>query len=135
MAIVKSIYRGQSRIETIYEPTGESLLTDAPKQSGGLGQHPTPVALLAKALLACELTTVGMAVTRGGCSMQGAWGEVSDIKFSETRDAVDSFDVNLHLSSALDAKQRERVEAFAHKACTVGNTLNAQKHISFFYDV
>lgn len=132
-SIIQTKHQGQARVQITFSANGEQAHTDAPKPFGGLGEHPSPVQLMAASLAACALTTLGMAAQKGGVSIDGATAEVENIEYNDTHDAVTRITIRFHLSDAVPADMRKRLEAYAHRGCAVGNSLSAEKNFIFEY--
>lgn len=113
----------------------EVMHTDAPAAHGGIGDFPTPVHMMAEALLACGVTTASMGAAKAGLDPTGWYAELTNIDFSETHDRVTAISAVFHFSKNVEEKDRKRLEAFTHRACTVGNSLSADKRFTFTYDV
>jgi len=57
-------YQGNLRTQAKHEPSGSTLLTDAPKDNQGNGEAFSPTDLLATALGTCMITTMGIVAKR-----------------------------------------------------------------------
>lgn len=122
-------------MDVVYEAGGVKINTDAPAAHGGIGEFPTPVALLGESLAACALTTASMAAAQAGVTPDGFRAEVEGITTDDDTHSVKSFDIRFHFAKDMEASVRKRVEAFTERACIVGNALNCEKHFVFEYDV
>lgn len=132
--IIQTKHLGQARMQLTFTANGAQVCTDAPQAFGGRGEQPSPVQLMAASLAACALTTFCMAAMKNGISTDGFTAEVEDIQYNDSHDAVKRVAIRFHLSAAVPADMRKRLEAYAHRGCTVGNTLTLEKDFIFEYE-
>lgn len=126
--------KGQFRVEIGSRPADNIIYTDAPAAHNGLGEYPTPVELMAESLAACALTTLSMGAARNGLNIESYRAEVTGIDFDDNHSAVTRVGLRFHLPQDIEPKLRKKLEAFAHNACTVGNTLKCEKDFEFVYE-
>lgn len=113
----------------------EWVHTDAPAEYGGLGNYPSPVALLAQSLMACALTTASKGAEKVSLDATGWHAELLEVCFDEGHEKVTAIAVRFHFGQDVPEEQRKRLEAFTMRGCTVGNSLTTEKRFSFDYDV
>ena len=53
-------YLGAKKVELVHGPSGEVLITEAPKDNGGEGKSFSPTDLVAAAYGSCVMTTIAM---------------------------------------------------------------------------
>lgn len=134
MAIVTTRLTAFGRTEAVFNDTNKTVVTDANKQNGGLGENPNPVYLLASSLSACALTVICMVAKKLNVSAEGCWAEVTDVEEDMAENRVTKIAITFHLKASYDAATRKRLEAYAHRGCFVGNTLTAEKVFTFLYE-
>jgi putative redox protein len=64
-------YEGELRCRAVHEPSGESLVTDAPVDNHGLGRSFSPTDLAATAMGTCMATTMAIAAQLRGIDLTG----------------------------------------------------------------
>lgn len=64
-------YEGELRCRAVHEPSGESLVTDAPADNHGLGRSFSPTDLAATAMGTCMATTMAIAAQLRGIDLTG----------------------------------------------------------------
>jgi uncharacterized OsmC-like protein len=73
MTTIQTKYLGSLRTESQHVASGNTLLTDAPKDNFGKGESFSPTDLLATSLATCMLTVMAIAATKEGIEL----GDVS----------------------------------------------------------
>lgn len=134
MSIITTKLIGKGRTETIYHETNRKLTTDANKENGGMGENPNPVMVLCSALAACAMTVISMAATKMNVDAEGCYAEVTNMEEDHDNYCVTKISLTIHLKASFDQSVRKRLEAYAHRACYVGNTLKAEKDFTFVYE-
>ena len=124
---------GQFRMEIQNER--ELTHTDVPAEQGGVGEYPTPVVLFAQSLMACALTTASMGAAKEDVDTTGWHAELKEIGFDAAHSVVERIAIHFHFGQDVPEKKRKRLEAFTHRGCTVGNSINTGKIFTFEYDV
>src|SRR5205085_5650193 len=77
MVEINVTYQGQLRTSATHGPSGNTLITDAPKDNMGKGEAFSPTDLVATALATCILTTMGIVAQRNNIDMAGATARVT----------------------------------------------------------
>ena len=134
MSMIVAKHVGHSRINLIYDSNGSVNITDAPIVHDGLGEFPSPVALLAEALAACALSTACAWCRKYGVDASFYWAEVQDVETDSASNSVASVSICFHFGPDIREEMRPRIEAATLRGCTVGNTLKAEKHFTYLYD-
>jgi len=126
-------YVGGLRVESVFAPTGEKILTDAPASVKGQAHYFSPTDLVAAALGSCVLTMMGVAAEREGIDLSGVRIEV-DKEMSGTPSRISKLSVAVTMPPGLSAEHRAKLENIA-KRCPVHATLPAEmdKPIEFVY--
>jgi uncharacterized OsmC-like protein len=128
-------YIGAKKVHLVHEPSGEILVTEAPKDNGGEGKSFSPTDLIAAAYGSCVLTTIAIVAERSGIKIEGMHMRVEKHMQTEPR-RVGSLPLEVHLPQALAEHDRHKVER-AGLACPVHKSLHPEvkADIKFVYDV
>lgn len=79
MVKITGEYQGDLHCMAKHEPSGNVLITDAPKDNQGRGEAFSPTDLMATALATCIATTMAMGARKHGVELNG-------LKFSVTKE-------------------------------------------------
>jgi putative redox protein len=77
MVKITGEYQGDLHCVARHEPSGSTLVTDAPKDNQGRGEAFSPTDLVATALATCIITTMAMAARKHGVELRGLRYEVT----------------------------------------------------------
>jgi putative redox protein len=123
LSTAKVTYLGELRTRATHLQSGESILSDAPVDNHGKGEAFSPTDLLATSLLACMITTMGIAAQNRGWELGGISGDVLKVMASNPR-RVQKTIVNIVFEKCpLDAAQRAVMEDIALN-CPVAKSLH-----------
>lgn len=120
-------YQGQLRCKSTHGPSKSSFVTDAPVDNHGKGEAFSPTDLVATALGACVMTTMGILAQRLEIDLTGMHAAV-------TKDMVTSpfrrigkltalITIPAEKSAKISAVDREKLERAAH-TCPVHKSLH-----------
>lgn len=123
MVQIDVVYEGKLHTRAIHEPSGSTLVTDAPRDNTGLGEAFSPTDLLATSLVTCMLTTMGIVAQREQIDITGATGRVIKEMTSTPPRRVARLTVTLHLPRKLNEEQTQKLTNAAH-ACPVKKSLH-----------
>jgi putative redox protein len=123
MVEITTVYNGQLRTTATHGPSGNTLITDAPKDNMGRGEAFSPTDLVATALATCVLTTMGIVAQRNNLDMDGATARVTKEMVSTPTRRIGRLAVTVHMPKALAPEDRQRLENAAH-ACPVHKSLH-----------
>ena len=129
MTTVTVTYEGSDHCRAVHGPTGESLITDLPRDVGGRGEFFSPTDLVAAALGACMLTIMAQAVRDRGIDLSGARIEVTKEMAPAPARRIRRLHAVLHLPAVPAAEDRRRLERAA-LTCPVHRTLEAAVELS-----
>jgi uncharacterized OsmC-like protein len=130
------IYEGQLRTTCTHILSGNSIITDAPKDNRGNGAAFSPTDLTATSLATCMLTTMGIWALDNHVNLEGARAEVTKIMAANPRRIaevqVKLFFPNGHLFSQ---EVKDKLEHIAH-TCPVALSLHAdlKQTVEFVYE-
>lgn len=128
-------YLGAKKVKLTHGPSGEILVTEAPKDNGGEGKSFSPTDLVAAAFGSCVLTTIAIVAERLGIEISGMSMRVEKHMSQDPR-RVGNIPLEVHLPRALSEDDRAKVER-AGRACPVHKSLHpdVQAEIAFIYDL
>lgn len=128
-------YLGAKKVQLVHEPSGEILITEAPKDNGGEGKSFSPTDLVAAAYGSCVMTTIAIVAERSGISVEGMHMRVEKHMQSDPR-RIGNVPLEVHMPKALSDQDRQKLER-AGLACPVHKSLHPEvkAEITFVYDV
>ena len=115
-------YLGDLQCKAQHGPSQNILLTDAPTDNQGRGEHFSPTDLLATSLVTCMVTTMGMAARTRGIDFAPVHADVEKEMGAKPRRHVAKLTVSITLPVKLSPQERELLEHAAH-ACPVHASL------------
>lgn len=118
------IYKGELRTIATHLQSGTSIETDAPTDNQGKGELFSPTDLVATALGACMVTTMGIKARTMDIVLDGTRLDVTKVMASDPR-RISKIIVHMFFPSTLnlDDKQKEILERTA-RTCPVERTLH-----------
>ncbi len=131
MVQMSGIYKGEKRCDLTHGPSGEHILTDAPKDNNGKGEAFSPTDLVGAALGSCILTTLAIVGERDGLDLKGSKFKVEKAMNDSPR-KIQSLTVHIDLPSHIPMDIRAKYEKIA-LTCPVHRSLHpdVQMPISF----
>lgn len=84
MVKITGEYQGELHCTARHEPSGNELVTDAPKDNQGRGEAFSPTDLVATALGTCIATTMAIAARKHGLDLKGLRFEVTKEMSTDT---------------------------------------------------
>lgn len=117
------VYEGNLRTRSVHDKSHDVLLTDAPLDNKGKGEHFSPTDLLGIALGSCVLTLMGIAANRLGISIDGTQLSVEKTMKAAPARMIDKLILHISCQSPLDAKVIQELEKAA-KGCPVHHSLH-----------
>lgn len=123
MVKISFTYQGELRCEAVHAPSGVRLATDAPVDNMGRGESFSPTDLVATALGACMLTTMGIVAQRHGWELRGASAEVEKVMVSQPVRRIGELTVVLRIPGEFDERARTTLERAA-LSCPVHKSLH-----------
>ena len=107
MATSRVIYLGNLRTRAEHLQSGETILTDAPKDNQGMGEAFSPTDLLATALASCMLTIMGIAAKARGIDLSETEAEVIKVMASDPR-RVSEINIRLGIRGGVTLNEKEK---------------------------
>ncbi len=123
MVKVTGEYQGDLHCVALHGPSGNSLVTDAPKDNQGRGEAFSPTDLVGTALGTCILTTLAIVARRHGVELKGARIEVTKEMSADAPRRIVRLATDIWLPIAITALPEGLMERTAH-ACPVHQSLH-----------
>jgi len=128
-------YKGDLRCEAVHGPSGDILVTDAPKDNQGEGRYFSPTDLTAASMGTCILTIMGIAARARDLDIAGAGATVVKEMSAVPRRHISRLRMEITLPSALEERSRKLLERTA-TTCPVKQSLGpgTEVDLSFRYE-
>lgn len=133
------VYEGQLRTCATHEQSGNTLLTDAPKDNQGKGETFSPTDLVATALGSCIVTIMGIVAQRDNLDITGTKVHVTKEMMQKPVRRIGSLKVTVTVpqekASGLSSADREKLQKAAQH-CPVHQSLHPdiETPVSFVYE-
>lgn len=131
----KVVYNGDLRSTATHLRSGSAIETDAPVDNQGKGERFSPTDLVATALAACIVTTMGIAGNTHGINIDGTECEVEKIMAADPR-RIGEIKINIYMPKGKEYTDKEKtiMERAAH-TCPVAKSLHPdlKQTLSFFW--
>lgn len=135
MAVEISVeYLGKTSCRAVHGPSGQDLLTTAPKDNGGDGSTFSPTDLLATSLGTCVITIMAMAAERRGIDLKGATVTVEKHMTAEPPRRIARLPVRVKLLARLKPEDQRLLEAAAH-GCPVHRSIHPDIESPIIFDM
>ena len=105
MVRIEANYDGNLRCTATHEPSGNTLITDAPVDNNGKGESFSPTDLLATSMLTCIMTIVAIRADSKDIDVSGMSGSVEKTMAANPR-RVSKLEVVVNLPSNLGNEDR-----------------------------
>ncbi len=127
MVEIQIAYKGKLRCQATHEPSGITLITDAPKDNQGEGASFSPTDLVATALGTCMLTIMGMVAQRDGIDLSNTTVQVVKEMTPPPR-RIASLTVEFNIPTALTVEQQDKLRTAA-MTCPVHRSMHPDVQI------
>ncbi|CAN5609641.1 OsmC family protein [soil metagenome] len=125
MVQIDVTYAGKLKCTAVHEPSGTTLVTAAPKDNMGDGSSFSPTDLVATALAACMITTMGIAAAKHEIDLEGTTVRVQKFMSTAPPRRIAKLPVEITVTKFVSPEFRQRLEAAAH-TCPVHRTLSTE---------
>lgn len=123
MVKVSINYEGGLRCAATHEPSGKSVVTDAPVDNHGKGESFSPTDLVAAALGTCMATIMGIVAGRHHVDLRGMKIEVAKTMSAEAPRRIARLTTTIDVPLPANHPQREMLERAA-LTCPVHHSLH-----------
>lgn len=131
----KVVYNGDLRSTATHLRSGSAIETDAPVDNQGKGERFSPTDLVATALAACIVTTMGIAGNTHNINIDGTECEVEKMMVADPR-RIGEIKINIYMPKGKEYTDKEKtiMERAAH-TCPVAKSLHPdlEQTLSFFW--
>jgi putative redox protein len=124
MVRLTTTYEGGLRCRAVHEPSGATLLTDAPVDNHGRGESFSPTDLLATSLGTCMMTIMGIAAERHGIDLAGMTAETTKEMATDPPRRIAALRTRITVPLPADHPQRALLEQAA-LGCPVHRSIAA----------
>src|SRR5687767_15144792 len=132
MVKITGEYQGDLHCTARHEPSGNALVTDAPKDNQGRGEAFSPTDLVATAFATCVATTMAIAARKHGVDLQGFRYAVTKEMSADAPRRISRLTLEVWLPVNFTKVSRDILERAAH-GCPVHRSLapEVEKSITF----
>lgn len=134
MTKIQTIYTGNLMTEAEHLQSGQKIVTEAPIDNHGKGEHFSPTDLFATALGSCMLTIMGVSAQSYGFSIDGTRIETEKIMAANPR-RVAELKLDIYFPRNDYTEQQMRLIDSSVKTCPVSNSLHPDiiKNITYHF--
>jgi uncharacterized OsmC-like protein len=123
MATAKTIYKGDLRTEITHIKSGSVIVTDAPPDNQGKGEHFSPTDMVASALGSCIFTIMGIAAREHGFSIDGATCIITKIMTEKPR-KIGEIKIEMDFAGHDYSDKQKKILEYCVKTCPVSLSLH-----------
>lgn len=125
MAITSKVeYIGDLRTEASHLQSGNTIITDAPKDNHGKGEAFSPTDLVATALASCMMSIMGIVAKKDGITpIEGVIAEVVKVMYSEPR-RIGEIHVKVTFPKLNYSDKEKKIYEHAALTCPVAKSLH-----------
>ncbi|PCJ49599.1 MAG: osmotically inducible protein OsmC [Gammaproteobacteria bacterium] len=116
-------YQGTLRTHSTHQPSGNTIITDAPLDNKGKGEAYSPTDLLTSSLGSCMLTIMGIKSDDLGITINGTKVTVSKQMSSDPPRRISQIDVDLHIPFIVSHEHMASLERSA-LSCPVAQSIH-----------
>jgi putative redox protein len=116
-------YQGDLRTEIIHVRSGSVIITDAPIDNKGKGEHFSPTDMVASALGSCIFTIMGIAAREHGFSIDGSSCKITKIMAEGPR-RIGEIKIEFDLTARGYTEKQKKILEYCVKSCPVALSLS-----------
>ena len=135
METTKTIYKGNLRTEMTHIRSGSVVVTDAPVDNKGKGEHFSPTDLVASALGSCILTIMGIAAQEHGFSIDGTSCSITKIMAENPR-RIGEVKIEFDFKANTFTDKQKKILEYCVKTCPVALSLHesVKQNVTLLFD-
>ena len=133
MVQIDMVYEGSLHCHLVHGPSGMTLQTDAPKDNMGKGESFSPTDLVASALGACMLTTMGMYAQRHDLNIEGSKVQVIKEMVKDPVRRIGKLSVQFQMAKGIEGSVRPILERVALQ-CPVQKSIHPDIEIPVVFN-
>lgn len=123
MIEINILYKGELRCAATHQPSGNTLITDAPKDNHGKGESFSPTDLVVTARGTCMLTIMGIAAQAMEIDLTGTKVVVHKKMLSQPTRRIGTLAVTINVPIILDDEKKQKLIKAA-MTCPVHESLH-----------
>lgn len=123
MVTMNIVYQGSLRTNSTHEPSGNSVITDAPVDNKGKGEAFSPTDLLCSSLGSCMLTIMGIKADDLGISIDDTRVVVRKHMSTDSPRRIQQIDVDMEIPHRVSAEHMQSLERSALN-CPVAKSIH-----------
>jgi putative redox protein len=131
--VIDCRYEGDLHCTALHGPSGDRIVTDAPVDNQGKGEHFSPTDLVAASIGVCALTIMGIAARSRDIDITGATVRVTKEMGATPRRHIAKLTAIFRLPARLDARERALMEQAA-KTCPVQASLGELTRLELVFE-
>lgn len=116
-------YQGDLRTEITHVRSGSLIITDAPIDNKGKGEHFSPTDMVASALGSCIYTIMGIAAREHGFSIDGSSCKITKIMTEKPR-RIGEIKIEFDLTGREYTDKQRKILEYCVKTCPVALSLS-----------
>lgn len=132
MVAVSITYEGELHCRATHGPSASTLVTDAPADNQGKGEHFSPTDLVAAALGTCILTVTAMKAQSLGLDLSGATVVVEKQMLAGPR-RIGRLATTVTIPQPVPAREQKLLEAAAH-TCPVHKSMSPEVEMPIVFN-
>ena len=125
MPTISVVYTGGLRTEATHVASGNTIITDAPKDNQGRGEAFSPSDLVCSALASCMATIMGIVAKRNNLAIEGTRMDVTKVMAADPRRIIEIVIDFYFPANTFNEKERTLLENAA-RTCPVALSLNPE---------
>ena len=133
MTTSTSKYSGELRTHSVHTQSGETYITDAPRDNEGKGEAFSPTDIVATSLANCMMTIMGIVSKRKGLIIEGTEAKVDKFMGTDPR-RITEIKIDFYFPVNFSEDERKLLEKSALN-CPVAKSLSSdlKQNIEFHY--
>jgi len=134
MVLISIAYKVELRCVATHDKSGVQFITDAPTDNQGRGESFSPTDLVATALGACMITTMGIAAQKDGVNLTGTTIAIEKHMSTTPPRKIAKLVAKLTMAQGISKEYRAKTESIGHN-CPVVKSLHpdVELDIQFHY--
>ena len=133
MTTSTSKYSGELRTHSVHTQSGETYITDAPRDNEGKGEAFSPTDIVATSLANCMMTIMGIVSKRKGLIIEGTEAKIDKFMGTDPR-RITEIKIDFYFPVNFSEDERKLLEKSALN-CPVAKSLSSdlKQNIEFHY--
>lgn len=123
MVEINIAYQGNLRCKATHEPSGSTMLTDAPRDNMGEGAYFSPTDLVGTALGSCMMTIMGIVAARENIDLSGSTVKITKEMTQSPPRRIAKLHVIITVPRELDVQAQQKLRNAA-MTCPVHKSLH-----------